>query len=207
MITFKEYCNGQGRLDERMDTIPEGDMLMEMATIRKDNLWGGDHFRVAVHGPLKNELNTPKDRCEPHIHIYLTLDVQPYTMFDFEVSLVDIFAKGEYNLLSQVDRFTKDKFVDKRQDNDCSWKGYRHILKGLKQLLKANAPGVKNDVECLDNLQYCIESYNEESNIMTPNPFLDYIAEHNKELLQLSTFQSNLKRYYPATYDEWYDKK
>ena len=35
MITFEEYCNGQGRLDERMDTIPEEDMLMEMANLSK----------------------------------------------------------------------------------------------------------------------------------------------------------------------------
>ena len=29
------YCNGQGRLDERMDTIPEDDMLMDIASLSK----------------------------------------------------------------------------------------------------------------------------------------------------------------------------
>ncbi|MBR4197490.1 MAG: DUF4160 domain-containing protein [Bacteroidales bacterium] len=35
MITFDEFCKGQGRLDERMDTIPEDDMLMDIASLSK----------------------------------------------------------------------------------------------------------------------------------------------------------------------------
>lgn len=47
MITFEEYCNEQGRLDERMDTRPEEEMLFEMANLSQ-NVTGLDVI-VWVH--------------------------------------------------------------------------------------------------------------------------------------------------------------
>ena len=181
--------------------------ILEMATIKKDNFWNGEHFRVAVHGPTKNTLNTPKDRPTPHIHIYLTRDVYPYNLFNFEISLVDIFAKGEYNLLKQKDNQTIHKFKGVKEGLECSWIGYGDILDGLKSLLSTKVNVEKNNVICVDNLQYCIETYNEESNVMTENPFLDYIQEHHKEYLKLDIFRINLKKYYPSIYMDLFGNK
>ena len=69
MITFKEYCNGQGRLDERMDTIPEEDMLFEMAAIGdldgQHSVWirsrdGGQipHFHVVDSRTIGKKFNS-----------------------------------------------------------------------------------------------------------------------------------------------------
>lgn len=54
---------------------------------------------------------------------------------------------------------------------------------------------------------YCIETYNEESNVMTENPFLDYIQEHHKEYLKLDIFHKNLKKYYLRIYMDLFDNK
>ena len=183
------------------------DALFEMATIKKDNFWDGNHYRVAVHGPANNTLNTPKDRPIPHIHIYLTQDVPPYSLFDFEVSLVDVFMKCEYSLISQKDKTTKNKFIGKRENGACSWDGYKGIRDGLKTLIEKQVSIEKNDVPCIDNLQYCIETYNEESNVMSANPFIDYIKEHCIADINAVIFRNNLKKYYPETYAEWCDSK
>ena len=67
--------------------------IYEMATISKNEMWGNEHYKIAVHGPESN------DRSNPHIHIYLANDHLPYNKFNFEISLTDILCNDEINLI------------------------------------------------------------------------------------------------------------
>ncbi|MBR4804116.1 MAG: hypothetical protein IK032_05715, partial [Bacteroidales bacterium] len=61
MVTSEEYCNGQGRLDERMDTRPEEEMLFEMANLSQ-NVTGLDVIVwVQINNPnLTGRHNLPR---------------------------------------------------------------------------------------------------------------------------------------------------
>ena len=58
-----------------------------MATISKAERWGNNTYRIAVHGIVSGERETP------HVHIYLTNDNKPYNNFNFEISIIDILCE------------------------------------------------------------------------------------------------------------------
>lgn len=128
------------------------DVVLEMATFGKPR-WGSKDYKIAIHGPAT------KDRDTPHIHIYLLNDIN-YNTFNFEISLIDILCKDEINLIYQLDR---SKNIMRTHRDECSWKGYSNIYKGLVEFLSTNQ-NIKQYNYCENGLKASIEAYNAESN-------------------------------------------
>lgn len=145
--------------------------IFEMATISKNEKWGNYHYRIAVHG------EATKDRENPHIHIYLSNDVKPYNLFNFEISLTDILSYDEINLIYQRDK-SVGKIITNR--NKCSWKNYSKIKEGFENWLFDN--NVKIPGDFIDNLDAIIWWYNEEST-GNDNYILKYIKNHGMKVL------------------------
>lgn len=78
MRTLKEFL---------FDTFTPSETIFEMATISKAERWGNNMYRIAVHGTVSG------DRETPHVHIYLTNDNKPYNNFNFEISIIDILCE------------------------------------------------------------------------------------------------------------------
>lgn len=128
------------------------DVVLEMATFGKPR-WGSKDYKIAIHDPAT------KDRDTPHIHIYLLNDIN-YNTFNFEISLIDILCKDEINLIYQLDR---SKNIMRTHRDECSWKGYSNIYKGLVEFLSTNQ-NIKQYNYCENGLKASIEAYNAESN-------------------------------------------
>lgn len=145
------------------------EVIFEMTTIDKQVKFGKNNYKIALHGPAKN------DRENPHIHIYLSNDVIPYNRFNFEISLIDILCYDEINLIYQRDK-SKGKRITNR--NKCSWIGYSEIKTGFEDWLFENT---KYPGNFKYNLEVIIWSYNNESNI--DNALLEYIKCHGLKIL------------------------
>jgi len=155
-------------LHERL--IVDPDMPLEMATFGKPR-WGEIDYKVAIHSPII------KEREIPHIHIYQLND--PYhNMFDFEISLIDILCKDEINLIYQLDR---SKNIMRTHRDECSWKGYSNIYKGLVEFLSTNQ-NIKQYNYCENGLKASIEAYNAESN-SRDNALKEYLVENDLTIL------------------------
>ena len=155
-------------LHERL--IVDPDMPLEMATFGKPR-WGEIDYKVAIHSPII------KEREIPHIHIYQLND--PYhNMFDFEISLIDILCKDEINLIYQLDR---SKNIMRTHGDECSWKGYSNIYKGLVEFLSTNQ-NIKQYNYCENGLKASIEAYNAESN-SRDNALKEYLVENDLTIL------------------------
>lgn len=112
----------ENKMPEMVDyDLSDEEVLTEMATFGVEK-WGRKTYKIAVHGA------SSKDRPIPHIHIYLNNDINPYTKFNFEISLIDILCKDEINLIFQTD---KKKNIDNRNRKQCTWTGYSEIKEGL----------------------------------------------------------------------------
>lgn len=146
--------------------------IYEMATISKNEMWGNEHYKIAVHGPESS------DRPNPHIHIYLANDHLPYNKFNFEISLTDILCNDEINLIYQRDVKTH-KLITHR--DKCTWIGYRKIKENFEEWLYSNK--VKFPGEYIDNLDAIIWNYNNENDYRIQNPLLQYISEHGLKIL------------------------
>lgn len=162
-------------LNEFLTMFWPSEKIFEMATISKQEKWGKNNYKIALHGPAKG------DREAPHVHIYLSTDKSPYNNFNFEISLVDILCYNEINLIYQRDK-QRNKLFSNR--NKCSWEGYRDILNGFEDWLfdVCKYPG-----EFKDNLDAIIWVYNNESNSLSENPLKDYID--NKGLTILNKYK------------------
>lgn len=151
-------------------------VLNEMATFGTER-WGNSTYRIAVHGA------STKDRPTPHIHIYLNNDVQPYNMFNFEISLVDILCSNEIHLIYQLDRRNNIKRVGRE---NCSWEGYKEIYNGFRKFL-SSASVSKRYGSFDDNLDRAIYEWNRETDFQKTenggNPLKDYLDEKGLTVL------------------------
>lgn len=155
--------------------------LLEMATfgVRK---WGRDTYKIAVHGA------STKDRPTPHFHIYLNNDTEPYSLFNIEISFVDLFCRGEIVPIFIIDR---QHNIKKTNRNECSWQGYRDIYEGVYNFL-FNEPCKPSKFGTFrDNIERAIYEWNRETDYVKTenggNPLKEYFDE--KGLTVLPKFQ------------------
>lgn len=143
--------------------------IYEMATISKAVDFNGTLYRIAVHGP------GTKDRENPHVHIYLSSDRDPYNKFNFEISLCDILCKDEINLIKMRD---EKKHIKKNNRSMCSWNGYAKLRNAFEDWLwsKPTRPG-----EFKDNLDAIIWNYNNEGH--SSNDIKEYIESRGWKVL------------------------
>lgn len=160
--------------------------VFEMATISKNEKWGNEHYKIAVHGTLSG------DRLNPHVHIYLTNDNRPYNKFNFEISLIDLLCHDEINLIYQRD-VSKHKLITNR--NKCTWEGYRLIYNKFSDWIfePTKTPG-----DFINNLDAIIYWYNVESEGKDDNYILKYISEHGMKVLD------KYKKYFSVVDQETY---
>lgn len=157
-------------IKEKLGTIESSIPIVEMATIDKTINVSNNTYRIALHGPAVG------DRSYPHFHIYLTNDIFPYDKFNIEVSLVDLLCYGELNIVKLQD---KDKNINIKNRNKCSWSGYRKLHDRIENWLEEPCTGLPGNFE--NNLEALIWSYDNESNEnMT---LLNYIKDQGKEVL------------------------
>lgn len=152
--------------------------LNEMATFGAGK-WGKETYKVAVHGA------STKDRETPHIHIYLYKDHNPYSLFNFEISMIDILCKDEINLIFQTDRLHN---VDNRNRSECSWTGYRDLKEGFTKFLFSKPKTGISDYKREDNLARAIFEWNRETDFIQTteygtNMLGEYFAEHHLTVL------------------------
>lgn len=129
-------------------------LLLEMATFGRLSD-GKRQYKIAIHGPATN------DRQMPHIHIYLNNDIFPYSQFNFEISLVDIVCFDKITLIAQTDRENNIKRTNKE---DCSWEGYRDLLKEFKKFLSQKPMKKVYKNAAINNLQVAIMEWDNENN-------------------------------------------
>ena len=136
--------------------------ITEMATIGKGVKFDKNLYTIAIHGA------SSKDRPYPHIHIYLANDDHKQD-FNFEISLIDILAYDEINLICQRD---KKRGINHKNRRNCSWAGYRKLKENFEDWLsdRCTFPG-----EWKDNLDAIIWACNHES------PGTDFIQKYMKE--------------------------
>jgi len=174
-------------LDETHKVVENRVPLLEMVTFGVER-WGHTFYKIAVHGA------STTDRPIPHFHIYLNNDANPYSQFNFEISLIDILCQGEINLIFQQDRANH---VNNRNREECSWTGYREIKEGIKDFLfspcQTNRFG-----NFSDNLERGIFEWNRESDYVKTinqgiNVLREYFQEHN--LTPLPQYEKYLEDY------------
>ena len=146
--------------------------VYEMTTISRNEKFGKDNYRVAIHGPAS------ADRENPHIHIYLANDIIPYNKFNFEISLTDILCENEINLIYQRDIKNHIMWSNKSK---CSWNGYKNLLYDFEDWLFNE--NVKKPGDFIDNLHALIFFYNDESPYTEQNSLLKYIKDHGLKIL------------------------
>lgn len=148
----------------------EKSVILEMSTIDWTRLNKTD-YRIAVHGP------GTKDRENPHIHIYLAKDKDPFNKFNFEISICDILCKDEINLIKMRD---EKNHIKKNNKNQCSWNGYSKLRNDFEDWLfsKSSYPG-----NFKDNLEAIIYVYNKENGNTTNNAIKDYIESRSWKVL------------------------
>lgn len=166
-------------------------LLTEMATFGVER-WGNTTYKIAVHGASSN------DRPTPHLHIYLNNDVNPYSQFNFEISLIDILCKDEINLIFQYDR---SKNVNNRNRTQCSWTGYNEIKEGITNFLFS--PCTTNRFGSFsDNLERGIFEWNRETDyVKTINEGINVLRLYFEErhLSPLSKYAKYLNDYISNT--------
>lgn len=157
MKSLKEYI-----LEKRRANYYEK-YVLEMATIDRNALTK-NKYKIAIHGI------DASDRPNPHIHIYMSDDVRPFSKFNFEISLCDILCKDEINLIKMKD---KKKDININNRDKCSWKGYHRLHDEFEDWLfsKSKYPG-----EFKDNLDAIVWNYNHEC-----TGSVNYVKEYIKE--------------------------
>lgn len=147
--------------------------MLELSTIGIEK-WGKHIYRIAVLGGTENP--------NPHIHIFRGDEDQPFTMFDFEISIVDILCKDEINLISQVDRVNN---VMINNPTDCNWDGYAEIYHGFRRFLSRSSNSRYGHF--MDNLDRAIYDWNRETDFLKTenggNPLKEYLDANNLEVL------------------------
>lgn len=178
----------ENKMPEMVDyDLSDEEVLTEMATFGVEK-WGRKTYKIAVHGA------SSKDRPIPHIHIYLNNDINPYTKFNFEISLIDILCKDEINLIFQTD---KKKNIDNRNRKQCTWTGYSEIKEGLYKFL-FNPCEDKRFGDFNDNLERGIYEWNRETDyVKTINEKKNLLSEYFKKkgLIPLPKYEKYLKDY------------
>lgn len=166
---FNEFVNGE-TLNEKTSMEENFDMLYEMATCGVEK-WGDDTYKIAVHGA------STKDRLTPHIHIYLNKDQNPYKLFNFEISFVDLVCSDKIIPIYQLDRQNNFKRTNRRE---CTWVGYKDIIDGLKLFL--SQPSQSKFGNFSTNLERVIYEWNRETDFVKTNnggnPLKEYLDSH-----------------------------
>lgn len=139
--------------------------ILEMAFAGVDIDLGKNTYYIALHGPNSG------DRPNPHIHIYLASDKNPWKKFNFEISLTDIVCHDEINLIRMKDVKNRKDITNR---NKCSWDGYMKMYYDFEDWLYSDKVYRKGDF--IDNLDAIIQIYNEESYDRNEG-FIKYIAE------------------------------
>ena len=161
--------------------------LLEMATFGVEK-WGNDTYKIAVHAASTN------DSPIPHLHIYLNTDRNPYSQFNFEISLIDILCKDEINLIFQYDRARN---VNNRNRTECSWTGYREIKEGITKFLFSPCGTIRFG-NFSDNLERGIFEWNRETDyVKTINNNINVLREYFEvnNLKPLPKYEKYLKDY------------
>lgn len=70
---------------------------------------------------------------EPHFH--LTLADRGDQDFKFEISLIDILAKDEVNLVAMRDSRDPEHEIVHQLKDECSWEGYEDLRGGIRAYL------------------------------------------------------------------------
>lgn len=164
----------------------EKEPLLEMATFGVEK-WGNDTYKIAVHGASTN------DRPTPHLHIYLNTDKNPYSQFNFEISLIDILCREEINLIFQYDRANN---VNNRNRTECFME-WLQIKEGITNFLfspcRTNRFGTFSD-----NLERGIFEWNRETDyVKTINEGINVLREYFEanNLTPLPRYEKYLKDY------------
>lgn len=149
----------------------EGQPLMEMATCGVEK-WGKETYKIAVHGA------STKDRPTPHIHIYLNRDQNPYRLFNFEISFVELICNDSIVPIYQYDRAKNIKNTNRRE---CSWTGYKDIEDGIRNFL-SQPSGNNRFGQFSTNIERLINEWNRETDFVGTNqgrnPMKEYLEEH-----------------------------
>ena len=151
--------------------------LMEMATFGVKK-WGRDTYKIAVHGA------STKDRPTPHFHIYLNNDVEPYTLFNIEISFVDLLCQGNIVPIFQID---KEHNIKRTNRTECTWQGYRDIYDGVVDFL-FNEPCKPSKFGTFkDNIERAIYEWNRETDYVKTmnggNPLKEYLDGRGLKVL------------------------
>lgn len=158
-------------------------LLTEMATFGVKK-WGNKTYKIAVHGA------STKDRPTPHLHIYLNDDVNPYTQFNIEVSLVDLLCNDRITPIYQHDA---DNNILRTNRKSCTWEGYRDIFNGLKAFFEEGPIKTKHGTFD-NNLDRAIYEWNRETDLIKTenggNPLKEYFDKRG--IVPLPKYQKYL---------------
>ena len=157
-------------IQEKLNIIEPSIPIVEMATIDKTVKVSKHTYRIALHGPAVG------DRPCPHFHIYLANDVYPYKRFNIEISLIDLLCYDELNIVAIQD---KEKRINIKNKNQCSWSGYRKLHDRIEDWLEEPCTGLPGNFK--NNLEALIWSYDNESN--DGMSLLEYISGHGNKVL------------------------
>ena len=165
--------------------------ILEMAFAGVDIDLGKNTYYIALHGPNSG------DRPNPHIHIYLSSDKNPWKKFNFEVSLTDIICKDEINLIRMKDVKNRKDITNR---NKCSWDGYMKMYYDFEDWLFSNH--VYRKGEFIDNLDAIIQIYNEESHDRDEG-FVKYLKEKGLKIHPnyFKYFDKNIKEKYKELFN------
>lgn len=157
-------------IQEKLNIIEPSIPIVEMATIDKTVKVSKNTYRIALHGPAVG------DRPYPHFHVYLANDVFHYKIFNIEISLIDLFCYDELNIVTIQD---KERKINIKNRNKCSWYGYRKLHDKIEDWLEEPYTGLPGNFQ--NNLEALILSYDNESN--ESMSLLEYINDHVKKVL------------------------
>lgn len=150
--------------------------LFEMATIGAQK-WGKDTYSIQIHGA------STADRPVPHIHIYKYND-NTKNQFNFEISLIDLVSKDQITLVRQLDR---EKNINHKNRDKCSWRGYNDIYNGLRSYLFGEVQSRLYKGICVDNLDAAIYAWNQETDMLKTNdggnPMKEWLDAHGIQIL------------------------
>ena len=175
--TLDENRSGQIVIAEGLPFEGNEVPLLEMATLGVEK-WRESTYKIAVCGA------SPIDRPIPHFHIYLNNDTQPYSLFNFEISFVDLLCNAEIVLIYQYDRANH---IEHTNRSDCSWEGYKDIYDGIKDFLFDRICKPSKFASFTDNIERAVFEWNRETDYNKTmeggNPLREYIEANGLAIL------------------------
>ena len=131
-MSIKKY------LQEKLNIIEPSIPIIEMATIDKTVNVSNNTYRIALHGTAVG------DRPYPHFHIYLANDIFPYNRFNIEISLIDLLCYDELNIVAMQ---YKERNINIKNRNRCSWSGYKKLHDRIEDWLEEPCTGLPGNFQ------------------------------------------------------------